>query len=310
MKENIKCAVIWMMLLAAVPTFSLMTEKKPQEGASSPSQVTLECSDNKYFSVYFSDVGEVRDIPADDYVTGAVLAQMPWEYSEEALKAQAVAANTYALRLKGSGDGYDFTDSRSDYQEFFTEAEARAFFGDDYDAAYQKVRAACEAVSGEYLAWQGEPIAAVFHAYSSGYTESAEYAFGEAVPYLQSTESMTSGDDTEDIVMTYAEISARYEAEYNEKPSGDILRITEKSPASTVISAVFFGRNVTGAELCRILNIPSQRFDFSDNGDSLTFTVSGTGHLCGMCQSGAEEMAEGGADYKAILMHFYGVQPS
>lgn len=308
MKGTAKNAAIYVIMLAGIPALSLLN---PERYAVEPSpQVEICRSDRDFYTVYLADEDRSVQISALDYSVGSVLAQMPIDYAEEALKAQAVAANTYALRLcelKGF-DGADFSDDRTLYQEFFTEDEARAFFGDGYDEAYERAYAACSAVSGEYLAYEGMPIAAVFHPSSWEYTESSETAFGEAVPYLSSVSSMTEKSQvSEEITLTLAEISARFEAEFNEKAEGVPLSVTEKSPAGTVLSAELYGKPILGNELCRLLNLPSARFEFSVNDNDITFTMLGSGHLCGMCQQGAQNMALDGSDYREILLHFYSV---
>ncbi len=308
MKGTAKNAAVYVIMLAGIPALSLLN---PERYAPEPSpQVEICRSDKEYYTVYLTHEDRTEQISALDYSIGSVLAQMPIEYGEEALKAQAVAANTYALRLcmQNGADGADFSDDRTLYQEFFTEDEAKAFFGDGYEEAYARAYAACSAVSGEYLAYEGTPIAAVFHPSSWEYTESAEAAFEEAVPYLRSVPSMTERSQcSEEMTLTLAEISARYEAKFNEKADGVPLSVTEKSPAGTVLSAELYGKSVSGNELCEMLNLPSTRFEFSINENDITFTLLGSGHLCGMCQQGAENMSENGSDYREILLHFYSV---
>ncbi|MBP0963682.1 MAG: SpoIID/LytB domain-containing protein [Oscillospiraceae bacterium] len=308
LKGTAKNAAVYVIMLAGIPALSLLN---PERYAAEPSpQVEICRSDREFYTVYLTNEGKTVPISALDYSIGSVLAQMPADYSEEALKAQAVAANTYALRLceLSSLDGADFSDDRTLYQEFFTEDEAKAFFGNGYEEAYEKAYAACSAVSGEYLAYEGIPIAAVFHPSSWEYTESAETAFGEAVPYLASVPSMTEKSQiSEEITLTLAEISARFEANFNEKAEGVPLTVTEKSPAGTVLSAELYGKPISGNELSELLNLPSARFEFSINQDDITFTLLGSGHLCGMCQQGAQNMALDGWDYREILLHFYSV---
>lgn len=308
LKGTAKNAAIYVIMLAGIPALSLLN---PERYVPEPSpQVEICRSDRDFYTVYLTNEDRTERISALDYSVGSVLAQMPIDYAEDALKAQAVAANTYALRLcaLGTFDGADFSNDRSVYQEFFTEDEAKAFFGDGYEEAYERAYTACSAVSGEYLAFEGMPIAAVFHPSSWEYTESAEMAFGEAVPYLSSVSSMTEKSQvSEEITLTLAEISARYEARFNEKAEGVPLSVTQKSPAGTVLSAELYGKPVSGDELCEMLNLPSARFEFSINQDDISFTLLGSGHLCGMCQQGAQNMALDGWDYREILLHYYSV---
>ena len=127
-----------------------------------------------------------------DYVIGAVLGEMPATYNTEALKAQAVAAHTYAVRRKQQQleapdpelMGAYISNDSTKYQAFFTPEQAKSFYGSGYDEYNKKVAAAVDDVINEILVYNGEPIVAAFHAMSSGKTESAEVVWGNAVDYL------------------------------------------------------------------------------------------------------------------------------
>ena len=76
-----------------------------------------------------------------DYVVGAVCAEMPATFEPEALKAQAVAAHTYAQRQKEKAltspdkelNGAYFSNDSSKYQAYFTENQAKQYYGDNYE---------------------------------------------------------------------------------------------------------------------------------------------------------------------------------
>ena len=79
------------------------------------------------FSVYITEEEKILDLSAEEYLTGCLAAQIPLDYEQEALNAQAAAAMTYALRLKedlrGMGeipDGADLSDSTAICQPYFT----------------------------------------------------------------------------------------------------------------------------------------------------------------------------------------------
>ena len=88
--------------------------------------------------------GKVEELSVRDYVIGAVCAEMPATFEPEALKAQAVAAHTYAERqhlLEQSHPtaelcGADFSNDSSQYQACFTENQARQYYGDNFEASY------------------------------------------------------------------------------------------------------------------------------------------------------------------------------
>ena len=68
-----------------------------------------------------------------------------------------------------------------------------------------------------------------------------------------------------------------------------------------------FGNKFTGRQMRDIFSLRSANFDIETDGDkkNITFTVRGYGHLVGMSQAGAKTMAQNGADFREILLHYY-----
>jgi stage II sporulation protein D len=141
---------------------------------------------DKPYKVLDTESGQVMEVSVRDYVIGAVCAEMPASFGEEALKAQAVAAHTYAerQRLRESESptpelmGVDFSDDTSKYQGFFTKEEIKERFGDRFERDYGKISAAADEVLPYILTYDEAPIIAAFHSMSAGFTESAENAWG------------------------------------------------------------------------------------------------------------------------------------
>ncbi len=96
-------------------------------------------SEEQFFSVLDIKSGQVSEIPVREYIIGAVCAEMPATFCEEALKAQAVASHTYALyqKMHSKNDsslmGADFSNDPSKYQAFFNDSEIREYDGDNYE---------------------------------------------------------------------------------------------------------------------------------------------------------------------------------
>lgn len=154
------------------------------------------CSQEPY-KVLDIESGQVLEVPVRDYVIGAVCAEMPASFHEEALKAQAVAAHTYAerqrLRAKASPvpelGGADFSNDTAVYQGFFTKEQARERFGEKFEESYGKISAAADEVLSYIITYDDTPIIAAFHSMSAGYTESAENVWGTPVDYLVEVDS-------------------------------------------------------------------------------------------------------------------------
>ncbi len=135
-----------------------------------------------YVAVYDVSAERLERVALEEYVGGVVAAEMPSEYHEEALKAQAVAARTFALfksPANGGGGcvrhpGADVCSSASCCQGYLTEARARERLGERAEAAMAAGRRAAESTAGEVLMFRGHLIRALYHACAGGHTENAE----------------------------------------------------------------------------------------------------------------------------------------
>ena len=123
-------------------------------------------------------VAVVNVVSVEEYLRGVVPAEMgPRSFpSLEALKAQAVAARTYAAAHLGdhAADGYDLCDSQA--CQVYEGAGAEHPLTD---------RAVLE-TAGEVVSWHGSPIDAMYHSTCAGHTEDAAALFADrAQPYLR-----------------------------------------------------------------------------------------------------------------------------
>lgn len=152
-------------------------------------------------SLYIEAEKKVLNLKTEDYLTGALFAEMNPEFEPEALKAQAVAAYTYYLytmeNQKKNPDtslmGAYISDNPAHYQAYLQSAQAKEKFGDNYAAYLEKITNAIDSVKGVYMAYKDVPILASYHNCNKGVTKSAKEVWGKDYPYLQSVES--KGDE-------------------------------------------------------------------------------------------------------------------
>ena len=249
-------------------------------------------------------------LSSSEYVTGVVAAEMPALYHDEALKSQAVAAYTYALYKKSANKEKDYdltTDSATD-QAFANEAAQKEKWGANFDEYRQKISSAVAAVEGEIIAFDGKPILAVYHAVSSGKTETAEEVWGRDYPYLQSVES--EGDRLSDGYLTETAFSPKKLCELLEiegplAAEDSAIGEIERSDCGTVKRLVLGGHGFTGNSVRTALSLRSSNFDLCVKDGSFVFTTRGYGHGVGMSQHGADFLADRGYTYKEILLHYY-----
>src|SRR5687767_14954005 len=108
----------------------------------------------------------------EQYLAGVVAREMPSSWPDEALKAQAVAARSYALAHRVAGKPFDL----------YADVRSQVYGG--VAAETPRVTAAVEATAGEVALFAGKVISAFFHSTSGGRTADVAEVFGESVPYL------------------------------------------------------------------------------------------------------------------------------
>ena len=151
--------------------------------------------------VWMEDAGEVREVDFEEYVACVVASEMPSDFEEEALKAQSVAARTYAMAkiLK-----YD--EKKPD--------------------SLKKVEKACQATEGEMLYYEGELVMQpLFFSSSGGKTENSEDVFSGSYPYLVSVSSPYeegASHSDEKKTFTLTQMRSALEEKYQDRPCGSL----------------------------------------------------------------------------------------
>lgn len=286
---------------------SNFSEKTVAENTYTESPIKIE--------VYNPETETNEQTPFEEYIKGVVAAEMPALFDIEALKAQAVCARTYALRaIEAMGQTTDVLPNPSDIgQAYKTKEELKEQWGENFDEYYNNIETAVNETYGEIMVYNDEPILAVFHSTSAGYTENSENIWESALPYLKSVES--SGDiyapqyetSTE---LSYDKIKELFISKYPSISfSSDSLisqiKINSVSNAGYITSVTVGGVTMSGLDIRGVLGLRSASFTMTDTGISIIFTTKGYGHGAGMSQYGAEAMAEEGYTYKEILNHYY-----
>ncbi|MEP7379862.1 MAG: SpoIID/LytB domain-containing protein, partial [Chloroflexota bacterium] len=108
---------------------------------------------------------QVNTLPLDYYLLGVVPSEMPGSWHLEAVKAQAVAARSYAWP-RIDGDGYYDIGASSASQNY------KGFLHE-----YPNSNRAVLETAGQVITYNGRVVAAYYHSSAGGYTENSEYAF-------------------------------------------------------------------------------------------------------------------------------------
>ena len=313
MKKIIGCAFFILAFMFILP---LGVMKKPETVKVSAAVTSQVISQDGSFRadtlrVLDKESGTVTEMTPEEYIFGVLAAEMPALYDKEALKAQAVAAYTFALnrQTENADKDYDITTDMGTDQSFITEEKAREKWGDKADEYCDKLKGAVKEVENFAVTYDGKPILAVYHAISSGKTEDCENVWGKAYPYLKSVASpgdslapdyiskaVFSADDLRDKLSKTVELSGEPQ---------DYFGKTERTASGTVKSIEVCGSDLSGGEIRSALSLKSSDFEVLYKDGEFVFTVYGYGHGVGMSQYGADCMAKQGSDFKEILLHYY-----
>lgn len=243
---------------------------------------------------------EIRELRLEDYVAGVVGGEMPASFPPEALKAQAVAARSFALTRKVEAQA---ANRRWDI--------ATGVLAQVFAHAHPAARAATEATAGEVLVYGMEPVEAYFHAVCGGRTEAGLPALGRDLPYLVSVPCGRC--DAAPRARWRARLSA---AEVGRaaglRRAATSLRVTDRTASGRAekVEIAAGDRRVTLAatDLRQRIGydrLPSLAFEVRPARGGFELEGRGLGHGAGLCQWGAAGMARQGADYREILRHYY-----
>jgi stage II sporulation protein D len=231
----------------------------------------------------------------EEYLYSVLGAEMSATFPAEALKAQAVAARTYALYRSQAARkklfDVDSTESSQVYKGLSTEADT--------------TQAAVKATAGQIMTYKGKPILAAFHSASGGHTENVEDIWLNSLPYLRGVPDYDLGTPNYgwSKIFSLSELS-----EILNVPNIKELTPDRTSQYGSVLSLKAIGDNeqvLTGSAIRTTLKLRSLRFTITPTPEGFVFNGFGNGHALGMSQWGAYSMAQNGVNYSTILAHYY-----
>lgn len=284
------------------------------------------------FSLIIDDgaITVINNVKLDDYVAGVLGAEMGSEWPPQALRAQAVAARTFALYSLGrhEKDGFNVCND--------THCQVYGGISTESKAALTAV----SATRGEVMMYDGKPIYAAFHASAGGWTAGNEEVGGDPVPYLKPVQDKATYAAAYHWQLTFLPTEVRAALREYGSDIGNLKRV-ELSPldeerrtetpdrywSGRVRRVRFVGTlqtvDIPGPKLRWIFGLPGTRFDIrykngstdgpNRNGkiefkgkssEALLFDGWGRGHGLGLSQWGAYAMAAKN-DYRTILHHYY-----
>lgn len=247
------------------------------------------------------------EVPAEEFLTGVVAAEIPAEYGIETLKAQAVLARTYIYRLVDPG----LERIREEELDIdcLSMREMEKKWGKEYFREYYgKIRTAVQETEGLVAEYDGELIEPFYCEASAGKTR--ELA---AYPYICSVESpgdLGAGEFLCVRTFTEAEFADKIGKIGGPRPGADgiaeKIQIIERDDAGYVKRVQIGDMDYSGDEVRYSLGLLSSCFHFSSADGKIRVSSKGIGSGYGFSQAGADAMErEQGSEFRELLKYYF-----
>lgn len=251
------------------------------------------------------DVINILDL--ESYVKGVLPQEISPRWPIDAIKAQAVAARTYALEQKEAAKARAY-DVNAD-----TSSQVYGGFASERN----KSNRAVNFTYGEVLFYKGKVFPAYFHATCAGMTEPAAELWKVDMEPLSGGRVCSYCGESPHFYWTYGSdlkaVQKKIGKAYSLKKgladirvaergiSGRIrkLELKDEEEKSQFLSGKDF-RQFLGADVIRSTN-----FTINIEGQKVVFSGKGWGHGVGLCQWGALGMSKKGHSYSEILDFYY-----
>ena len=250
----------------------------------------------------------VNQLPIETYVKYVLPSEMPKTFHEEALKAQAVCARTFAY-AHIRNQSYAMYGANLDDSTSFQVYHATG--------RYEETDAAVDTTAGEIITCNGELVTCYYFSTSAGMTNDMSVWGSETPEYI----AMRESEDTESpfyrwkayldgdlkAVEVVSSNSAGYVTEVKLVYDKETVTLTKENDIRKALG-VYLQETVlnNGKVRTDLSMIPSANFKVSEVSDTqIVLEGGGFGHGIGMSQYGADQMAKAGFGYKAIIEHYF-----
>ncbi len=316
-----------------VKTFSFVPIPNTAEGESLKKGYTIKPAEEnepiviedrkiERIKVYNAASNKSESLPLDEYVKGVVAAEMPAAFHIEALKAQAIAARTYAISrsIRFESGHPDHPDaslcSGVHCQAYLSLEELEMLHGEKWIEDYwAKIEESVESTRNLVIYYEGDIVEPLYHSTSGGMTEDAVNVFAVDSPYLKAVESpyeegsprfrtvlnLTADEFISKLKDKYSNI------EINKDNFHEKIKLIEKTDSGRVKKIAIGNEIIEGREIRDLYGLDSTNFTivFDKNLGLIEIVTYGYGHGVGMSQWGANGMAKQGKTYEEILKHYY-----
>lgn len=270
-------------------------------GRSVPGQILLQKTPR-------GEIDVIGLLPLDDYVVGVLASEMPLSWPLETLKAQAIAARSYALAVVEERKKQRFHLESNVMDQVFRHIVE----GEKNHPLVQKAVQAVTETKGMKLYMPKSPqvLKAFFHSDCGGRTATAKSVWNSSINagVTEDPSCPTSPTAKWSLNISRAEMASRLKLPGFSSIS--LIRDTLQGRIQAVKVALLDSTEkiFPANEFRRLLGfqeLKSALFEVKEEGEGLAFEGKGFGHGVGLCQWGSRHLGTKGYTFKQILKHYY-----
>lgn len=242
------------------------------------------------------------------YLPMMLCREIPWDYEEEMLKAQAVLIRS-SLYLRLENKELDQTELKENLENYKNKSQK-----EQYQMAYKRMEKAVNATKGQVISYQGEICSGVFHRVSAGQTrEGSEVLQDTKMSFLKSVDSsqdIQSEDYLHGHYFTEEALKDRLleiypDIELSDQPLTEQIVVEKRDSQEYVLEIRVGSVTVPGEEFRNNLELSSSNFTVQNLDGKIRFLCKGLGHGLGLSQYGGNELAKEGKTYEQILFTYF-----
>ena len=280
-----------------------------------------DLSDNEkniYINMHDGLTNKILVKSPEEMVKQLVACSMPLNFHIEALKCQSIIMRTKLIRqLKdykehGGGKAKEVDITIEDFMEVVPLEEYKEVWQENYESYIKKLEESVNETAGDILLYNNKPIDARFHLACGGSTENSENVDGNVIQYLrkvlcnycqESPYSLNYQDISIEKIEERLDVKLTSNDVLKDIPIYNVIDDVVRDEQGRVVKIRIGRREFKGKEIIELLNIDSTRFGWQPQ--IIRFFSIGKGDGLGLCQYGANAMAENGMLAEQILKYYY-----
>ncbi len=294
--------------LVADPILALKSIDLRSGGKSLPSQIFLTAQKKNKFDV-------IGVLPLESYLVGVVASEMPLSWPVETLKAQAIAARSYALVTMKERANQSFHVESNILDQVFSHIGNSA----DENPLVAKAKLAVHSTEGIVLLdpKSAQVLKAFYHSDCGGKTASAKSVWGVGSAAGSTVDSACPSNPKAhwNLQVSEQDLMQKLKTHLKRADLGSLeffsllrpslrdrvekIQLVWSGGVRLLMSAQDF-RSVLGFD-----QMKSTFFQMRKEGNEYQFSGQGFGHGVGLCQWGARQLGKEGRSFDQILSHYY-----